>query len=152
MSSSTNTLAALIAALEQAAVDPAPAPEVASSDAEDLNESLLRIPRTPQFWAKELRDLARCRAIVDRHDDKMVDAYINTISNKVDCTVSKSRITPDFLETIMNLSYSATIDFINAFEERLKKFGHDLPDALATYRIEIGLGDDDSEDHEDNNA
>lgn len=150
MSSSTNTLASLIAALEQASVAANAAPEVASSEAEDLNESLILVPRTAQFWAKELRDLARCRAIVDRHYNRMIDSYINTISDKVDCTVAKSRITPDFLETIMNLSYSATIDFINAFEERLKKFGHDLPDSLAAYRIDIGLGDDDSEDDEAN--
>lgn len=142
MSKSTEvskTLADIIKALSTAATGQQET--AADSAAEDLHDSLIRIPRSPQFWIKELKDLARCRAIVDASFEAMIAEHVDSIDSKVECVIAKNRITTAFLESILNLSYSATIDFIDAFEQRLRKFGHDLPDSLAVYRIQIGLGD-----------
>jgi hypothetical protein len=145
MSKSTNTLGSIISVLEKAAQTV----ETANA-AEDLKDSLILIPRTPQFWAQELRDLARCRRLVDQHYDKAVMDHISHISSKVDCLLAKSRITVPFLEDVLGLSYSATVDFIGELERKLKTFGHDLPDSLVVFRAEIGLGGpEDVEDTED---
>ena len=138
-----------VAALNAASASPAVAETAATFD-----EQLVLIPRSAAFWSMELRDLARCRELLRPRLTEMLKMRVETITSQMAAADSVRVMTVDFLDEILSLPNSFTVEFIDAWEQRLKKFKYVLPHEIVVYRDSLGLtpeADDDFGEAEEHN-
>lgn len=116
--------------------------EVAAAISENdqaLADAIFSVDRPPGFFVMELRDLDRCRRLLDEANyDRLVRDLLDCIRD-ADLGVQMSeRLTPDVLDT-MPLSHAGLRRFIDEFEVRLQAVKLELSPTVADYRQAIDM-------------